>query len=247
MASPRLYFAEIDKGRSAHELAAAVAAAGVQVTVVDALVAPLPGLPPLEELPETVRPVLRFREDDCFSMAEAVGAEIVNLAHVMGRPVAADEMARAVAGIARRAARRGLKLSIEFMPNSAAIPSLRSALELVARAGEPNVGVMLDTWHLFRAGEEPGTVAGTPPGAILGVQVADAPADARGRPPLPMQDRLLPGEGGMPLRDILAAVLAGSPEALIGAEVISGRLAELAPVEAARQAADALAGVLPDG
>ena len=245
MVSPALYFKARAAGRSEKELLNAVLDSGVAVAVVDALVSPLPGLPDPASVPEPVRPVFTFSEEDCMRMAEVLDAPIVNVAHVMGGPVPETEMAAALAGIATRARARGLKVSVEFMPNSAAIPDLAAARRLIAAAGEPNLGVMLDTWHLFRSGGEPSDVAAAPAGIFLGVQVADAPADAKGRPPVPMQDRMVPGDGAIPITSILAAVLLGSPEAVIGVEVISRAMAALAPDDAAQQAAAAMLRLLP--
>jgi sugar phosphate isomerase/epimerase len=88
-------------------------------------------------------------------------------------------------------------------------------------------------------------VAAAPAGLFFGVQVADAPAGAKGRPPLPMQDRLLPGEGAVPISAILAEVLRRSPEAVVGVEVISATMAALAPDVAAAVAVAAMRRFLP--
>jgi sugar phosphate isomerase/epimerase len=245
MVSPALYFRALAGGRTERDLRDSVDRSGVEVAVVDALVSPLPGLPDPASLPEPVRPVFTYSEDACLRMAEVLGAPIVNVAHVMGGAVPEAEMAQALAGIAGRAGERGLKVSIEFMPNSAAIPDLLAALRIAAASGVPNLGVMLDTWHVFRSGGEPADVQAAPAGAIYGVQVADAPADAKGRPPVPMQDRLLPGAGAIPIAKILAAVVQGSPDAVIGIEVISQEMAALPPADAARRAAGAMRPLLP--
>jgi sugar phosphate isomerase/epimerase len=245
MASPALYFKARADGWSETDLRNLVLSSGVDVAVVDALVSPLPGLPDPASLPEPVRPVFRVGEEECVRMAEVVGASIINVAHVMGGAVPEAEMVEVVAGIARRVRAKGLKVAIEFMPNSATIPDLAAAQRIVAAANESNLGVMLDTWHLFRSGSEPAEVAAAPAGIFFGVQVADAPADAKGKPPLPMQDRLMPGDGAIPLAAIVHAVLRKSPDAVIGVEVISQTMAALAPDEAARQAVEALGRVLP--
>jgi sugar phosphate isomerase/epimerase len=245
MMSPALYFKARAAGRSEADLNRAVQAFGVEVAVVDALVSPLPGLPDPATVPEAVRPVFAFREADCLRMAEVLGAAVVNVAHVMGGMVSEAEMAAALAGIARRAHTRGLQVSVEFMPNSGTIPDLAAASRIVAAAGESNLGVMLDTWHLFRSAGEPADIAAAPAGLFFGVQVADAPADAKGRPPLPMQDRLMPGEGAIPISAILAEVLRRSPQAVVGVEVISATMAALAPDAAAVAAVAAMRRFLP--
>ncbi|GGG13380.1 sugar phosphate isomerase [Rhodococcoides trifolii] len=53
--------------------------------------------------------------------------------------------------LADEAAEHGTKIAIEPMPFSA-ISTIPMGAELVRQAGRPNLGVIVDAWHVFRAG-----------------------------------------------------------------------------------------------
>jgi hypothetical protein len=59
-----------------------------------------------------------------------------------------------------------------------------------------------------------------------------------------MSDRLVPGEGVLPLADVLAAVIDESGPERVGIEVFSSRLRNLPGEEAARLVRDATTAVL---
>jgi sugar phosphate isomerase/epimerase len=133
---------------------------------------------------------------------------------------------------------------IEFMPDGG-IPDLGSAAELLRAIGAANAGLTLDTWHLFRTDEWLAVLRDLPEGSIRAVQVADARAELRGtgRKP-PTADRLLPGAGDAPLREILEVVLARHPAAAIGVEVFDRAQLGRPVADRALAALDALRAVL---
>jgi len=100
----------------------------------------------------------------------------------------------------------GLRVDIEFM-RWRAIGNLHQAAGIVTRAGRPNGAILLDALHLSRSGGVPADLRGLPPNLLRSVQLCDAPArrpetddaviaEAR-------EGRLPPGEGALPLRDLL--------------------------------------------
>jgi sugar phosphate isomerase/epimerase len=126
------------------------------------------------------------------------------------------------------------------------IPDLASAAALLRAVAAPNLGLTIDTWHLFRTGEPVEALRALPPGSIRALQVSDARADLRGtgiQPPT--ADRLLPGDGAIPLREIAALALANCARVAIGVEIFDrARLAD-PPLGRARAAREALGRVLP--
>ena len=83
-------------------------------------------------------------------------------------------------------------------------------LEVIEAAGRPNAGVLVDALHLDRCGGTPAEVAAMPPARVVSAQLCDAPrgrpkraealiAEARG-------GRLMPGAGGLPLAELVAAL-----------------------------------------
>ncbi|CAM5191775.1 Sugar phosphate isomerase/epimerase OS=Castellaniella defragrans OX=75697 GN=HNR28_003404 PE=4 SV=1 [Castellaniella defragrans] len=115
------------------------------------------------------------------------------------------------------AAPLGLKVDLEFMPWSG-INSLAKAAQVVTAAGQANGAVLVDTLHLSRSGGTPADIAAFDPGLFGYVQVCDAPPV----PPSSLDEiahearvaRLIPGEGGLPLADVLAALPDGLPVSL---------------------------------
>ena len=62
-----------------------------------------------------------------------------------------EQMAEAVRGICRRAAPRGIQVSLEFVPESG-IPDLDRARPILQACNEPNCGLTLDLFHLAQSG-----------------------------------------------------------------------------------------------
>lgn len=104
---------------------------------------------------------------------------------------------------------RGLGVDLECMAWRG-IDSPQACLELVDRSGAPNAAYLVDALHHVRCGGTPQGIAAMPEGRVVSAQLCDAPsarpsatddliAEARG-------GRLLPGEGALPLREIVAAL-----------------------------------------
>lgn len=216
----------------------------VGAAYVDPLLTALPGSPgPGDVAPEHGR-FFAHGEDDCFRVAEAVGAETINVAHFLGRAVPVPALVDAFGGLCDRAAVRGLGLVLEFIPGTG-VPDLATALTVVTGCGRPNAGVLLDTWHLARSGGDLDDVRSAPSGTLRAVQLSDRVAGPDPSAYVPMSDRLLPGEGDLPLGEIVAAARANHPAVTLSVEVFSAELRDLAPADAAGRAVRATAGVLP--
>lgn len=216
--------------------------AHIGVAVVDPLIGMLPGVPPAETVQESYRPFLRFTADQCFAAAAALDVPTVNLAHFLGRKVPLAQLADSVAMLAARGRREGRVLSIEFIPDTG-IPDLATALTLAHLAGG-GIGVMFDTWHFVRSGGVLEDLEGLGPRAIGGLQLSDRTPPPPGEAYVPMSGRRLPGEGEIPLVDILHRVLPAAAGVPIGVEVFSAELAALPKIEAAKKVAEATLSVL---
>lgn len=208
---------------------------GLRAAYVDPLLTALPGSAKPHEVAPEHRRFFAHGEADCFRVAEAVGAERVNVAHFLGSAVPVTAMTEAFGHLCERAGRQGLRLALEFIPGTG-IPDLATALEIVIGAGAGNAGVQLDTWHLVRSGGGVADVVAAPPGTIEALQLSDRAAAEAEESYVPMVGRLLPGEGDLPLRELVAAALANNVRAALSVEVFSGELQALPPAEAARRA-----------
>ncbi len=221
-----------------------LAEAGIVVTMVDALTHSLPGMPRVSDIdpavlarlpPDLVDPP---DEATCFRAATALGASIVNVTHYMGQALPVEVLADAVGGVCRRAAPLGLRISLEFFPESG-LRDLRFALAVVTGCGEPNAGLLLDVFHLDRSGGTVDDISRLPPGIIAGIQLSDRIRPVPGTSHVPLSGRALPGEGELPLRELVAAALQNSPTATLDVEVLNDELTNLPVDEAATKLAAA--------
>ncbi len=118
---------------------------------------------------------------------------------------AADNLAR----VAEMAAPLGIDLTIEFMRWRAAA-TIEDAARLARTCGQGNVGVLLDALHLSRSGGSPAAVAALPQGLVRYLQICDAPllhpADTAGCIAEARAGRLMPGEGSLWLRELMAVL-----------------------------------------
>lgn len=120
------------------------------------------------------------------------------------------------------AAPYGLAVDVENMAWRR-IRTFAHALNLIEAAGRPNAGVLVDALHFFRNGSVPAELSEAPAERVVSVQLCDAGAaapvtreaiiaEARG-------GRLPPGEGALPLTELVACLPEGC---VLSAEVPMG-------------------------
>jgi sugar phosphate isomerase/epimerase len=117
----------------------------------------------------------------------------------------------------------GVRIVLEFLPIFS-VSSLAQAVAIVERVDRPEVAVLVDTLHLARSGGAPSDLASVDARLLPYLQLADAvaaaPADLAGLRDEALYGRLLPGEGVLPLGDVLRAV----PEVPVSVELRSSAL-----------------------
>lgn len=116
-----------------------------------------------------------------------------------------EVIAEAIDALAHYTIGSGVRLAIEpmhpmYCADRSVVVTLRQALALARRAGE-NVGVMLDSYHLWWDPELPAGL-GEARGLALGLQLADWLSP----PPDPLNGRGMLGEGSIDLRGFVALV-----------------------------------------
>lgn len=236
--TPSIYFEALEAGATEAALRAQLGDAGLRVTVIDCISGGLPGL---GDAPTEFRGQAMRRDDveTCLTVAEALDAPVLNLTHYRGNPVELPVLAEALGEVCRKAGERGRAVALEFVPDSG-IPSIHAAQELAEGCGEPNCGILLDTWHLARSGGTVADVEALPAGMIRAFQLSDRTEPEAGEAYVPMSGRKLPGEGELPLRETIAAALANNPAVSIELEVFSEELLAMRPADAAARTADAV-------
>ena len=221
-----MYEASRAAGRSEAELRRRLADNGVKVHAIDPLISALPGTPRPADVPPENRAYFEFTEERCYAAAEALEAETINLAHFGGGAVPEQSFVECLGPIAERARRRGVRLTLEFLPESAS-PDLATAARIVTAVGAGNLGMMLDTWHFARTHGTLDELAKLPRGLVTGLQISDRREPPPGTTYTPMGGRLLPGEGELPLVPLLQGLLAREPHLTVGVEVFSDDLRAL--------------------
>ncbi len=103
-----------------------------------------------------------------------------------------------------------VRLVLEFLP-ILGVRTLPQALSIVASADHPCLGVLVDNLHLSRAGHVPTDLASVDAHLLPYLQVCDAPAVPVDAAPVALlyealHGRLLPGEGGLPIAELLVVV-----------------------------------------
>ncbi|GAB3856933.1 TIM barrel protein [Nocardioides maradonensis] len=122
---------------------------------------------------------------------------------------AQDELgAENLALAARAAARIGGTVLVEPVSGAERYPLLTAAdaLAVIDRAGEPNIGLLADLYHLAVNGDDVDAVIAAHADRVAHVQIADAPG------------RNEPGTGSLPLDRQLAALEAGGYAGWVGLE-----------------------------
>lgn len=210
----------LDAGMEDAALRARLDDLGVTVGVIDALMSGLPGLPD----PDDVRPEWRHQFqiglDDCLRAATALGARTLNVAHFLGKRTDLDLMGEAVRKIAERAAEAGVRVTLEFIPETG-FPDLETTLAIVERSGRSDVGIMFDTWHFLRSGGTSGQVEALQQQKIFEVQISGRRRPLPGEAYVPMTGRLAPGEGDEPIAEIARALRRADPDLVLAVEVFS--------------------------
>jgi sugar phosphate isomerase/epimerase len=237
---PAVFELYLASGATVASLRKRLADAAIRVTVIDALTRDLPGSPSIDEVPAIWRDNWKYGLDDLIRMAEALEAPTINVTHYLGKPVRLPDMAQAISGLGKRAARHGLRLSLEFIPETS-LATLTATAEIVQLSGAANVGIMLDIWHLLRSGGRAEDIRALPADSLAGVQLNDRRADAIQAPRETVSDRSLPGEGAAPLREIVQAILDNTPGVSFEIEVFSSELAAMPPMAAGERVARARA------
>lgn len=177
--------------------------------------------------------------------AEALGARHLKVTpDTSGAPWDLEHWAAEFALLAAQAADAGARLGIEFLPWSN-IPTTQEALRLVEDAGHPAGGIVVDVWHVDRAGTPAAELADLPPHRIVGVELNDADGEVIGTLFEDTVDRRrYCGEGSFDLVGIITALRAAGWTGPWGVEILSTEHRRLDVRQGTAQAAITARGLL---
>ena len=178
-------------------------------------------------------------EAEFYAIAEALGARSLNLTQGFGAELDLDRAAEDLAAVCDRAREHGLLVTYEFLPWTG-VPDAETALALCERTGRANATVLVDTWHWYRGGGDLAMLRALPGARVGSVQLSDAPAvpDPPDLPPLgeTMRARRMPGDGDVPMVEVVRTLDAIGSRAPLGVEVFRGDHASMDPLEIGRRA-----------
>lgn len=155
--------------------------------------------------------------------AEALGATFIKAGTDMGPPI--DDLGPLVTplrALAVEAADRGTRVALEPLPFSM-IETVPRGAELVELVGHPAAGLVIDFWHVFRAGTSLEDLTATmPPERVFGVELCDAEAEPIGTLFEDTRDRRrLLGEGVQDVTGFIGAMRSLGFDGPWGVEILS--------------------------
>lgn len=145
--------------------------------------------------------------------------------------IAAEEFAK-LCDLARP---YGVRLCLEFMGTASQISDLRSAEQLVVKAGRPNGGLLIDTFLFHQGGSRLADLAQIRIEHVFNVQLADAKPKPREQLNM-LEDRLFPGDGAAPVRQIVDALVERGYDGWWTVELFNPDYAAAPPAAIAAQA-----------
>ncbi len=119
--------------------------------------------------------------------------------------------------LAEMAASRGMETTVEFCP-ALPVSDLDTALAAVRHVGREDFRLLIDTMHFVRSGSSADDLSDLDSRYIGYIQLCDAPLQSQYSDYLEeaMYDRRVPGEGELPLANILAAL---PKDLIVGLEI----------------------------
>lgn len=179
-----------------------------------------------------------------FDIAERYRVNCFNVPHYQGDPeTSISEFADHLGSFCERAADMDCTVALEFLPGTG-IPDMERVVRIVEATGAPNLGMAFDTWHWARLRGTLDDIRALPKGIIKEFQINDRAAHQNDLPDSDQWGRLVPGEGALPLVEIIRAVWDNAPGLPPNVEVFSKDLQAMEPDAAARRIATPLRAIV---
>jgi 4-hydroxyphenylpyruvate dioxygenase len=176
-----------------------------------------------EGLPDPLRDRAFRRARHKFSLMNALGTDLMLICSSV-HPQALGGIDRAAADLAALgdvAAEYGVRVGYEALAWGRHVDDHRDAWEIVRRADQPRIGLILDSYHTLARGIDPETIRRIPGEKIFFVQLADAPAIQMDLLYLSRHFRCMPGEGDLDVTAFMRAVQATGYDGPLSLEVFN--------------------------
>ncbi len=186
------------------------------------------------------RRLLSVFAEQC-ARAAALGCDLVMSPVDRGRG-GVTQAAASVREVGDIAAEHGVRVAIEFNSQCEQLNALAPMREVLARAGHPRCGLLLDTYHIGRSGCTLAELDDVAPAEIVYVQYSDVPHGAL--TPGQVLNRLPPGRGIVPFREFFALMRAKQYGGYLSYEAPNTEAWKRDPAEVAAEAVAATRAVL---
>lgn len=187
---------------------------------------------------DTLAPAWRPKFDLLLEAAETLGARFIKVGTSIGNPLDnLDFLVEPLRRLTAEAAQRGTRIALEPMPFSM-VGSVPVAADLMRKVDTPACGLVVDYWHVFRAGTTLDELsASLTADQVFGVELNDAAAEVRGTLFEDTRDnRRLCGQGAQDVPGFIRALKNLGFNGPWGVEILSDEHRAL-PVKEALQAA----------
>lgn len=181
-----------------------------------------------------------------FDAADVLSPAFIKIGSELGPPASRPEsLVEPLRRLAHEAADHGTRIAIETMPFSR-IATVPMGVDIVAAADHPGIGLLVDAWHVFRAGTSLDELRhALKPGMVFGVELDDAAAEVVGTLfEDTVHNRLLCGQGVFDLRGLVGVLSDNGFDGPWGVEILSDDFRALPVSEALQVAADTARAVL---
>jgi 4-hydroxyphenylpyruvate dioxygenase len=140
-----------------------------------------------------------------FDLARRLGTDLVMVCSQTRADSSGDRetIVRDLRELAERAAAAGLRVGYEALAWGRHVSDWRDARDIVLAVDRPNFGLVLDTFHMLVPKYPVDPVSGLDPRRIFLVQLADAPAIAMDPLFLSRHHRCFPGQGDLPVGEVV--------------------------------------------
>ena len=180
--------------------------------------------------------------DECCSWATALGSPVI-MSPVDFTTGSVRQAAGRLREVGDLAAKHGVRFALELQSPAEQFTTLASVREVVALADHPSCGLLLDSYHIQRTTGGLRDYEDVAPNEIAYFQYSDVP-DAP-RPPGTPTDRLPPGRGTVPFREVFQILAAKGYQGYLSYEAPNPVAWQRPPEEVAREAAEATRELLP--
>ncbi|MEZ5535897.1 MAG: TIM barrel protein [Thiolinea sp.] len=188
-----------------------------------------------EGLPVPLRDKAFDRAERKFDLMQELGTDLLMVCSSCS-PQALGGIQRAADDfyeLGERAKARNMRVAFEALAWAKHVHDYRDSWEIVRRADHPQVGICLDTFHIFSRGTDLQTVLNIPGDRIFLVQMADAPRLSMDHLSWSRHYRCFPGQGELPLDQFMEHLHATGFDGPLSLEIFNDQFRSGSPEKTA--------------